>query len=66
MSENSILSLTPSDMLVDKGLRCLEMLIIDKKYQVLSENLDPLRFKVVQSFIGKGSMSLAFGFFKVD
>ena len=62
MAESPIISLTPSDMLVVKGLRWLKMLIIDKKCQVLDKNLDPLRFRGVQSFVGKSSMSLAFGF----
>ena len=62
MAESPIISLTPSDILMDKGLRCLEMLILDKKCQVLDENLDPLRFRGVQSFVGRRSMSLAFDF----
>lgn len=57
-----IISLTPSDILLDKGFKLLEMLFSNKKYQIFVVNIDPLRIRGVELFQGKGSMSLVFDF----
>jgi hypothetical protein len=62
MLESIILSLTPSDILIVIVLVLLNILFLDKKCQLFLVNLDPLRFRVVEFFLGNGSMNLAFGF----
>lgn len=57
-----IISLTPSDILLDKGFKLLEMLFSNKKYQIFVVNIDPLRFRGVELLQRKGSMSLVFDF----
>ena len=62
MAESPIISLTPSDILLDKGFKLLEMSLSNKKYQIFVVNIDPLRIRGVELPQRKGSMSLAFDF----